>query len=105
MVKEDEEKTSFVTHQGTYCYKVIPFGLKNAGATYQRLVNQMFKDQLGRNMEAYINGRLVKSMVSNQHIDELRETFETLWKSQMKLNPLKCAFGVTSGKFIGFMVS
>ena len=91
MAEEDQEKTAFVTSQGLYCYKVMPFSLKNAGATYQRLVNQMFNKQIGRNVEVYV--------------DDLKETFNTLRQYSMKLNPAKCAFGVSSGKFLGFMVS
>ena len=61
MAEEDQEKTAFITSQGLYCYKVMPFGLKNAGATYQRLVNKMFNKQIGRNMEVYVDDMLVKS--------------------------------------------
>jgi hypothetical protein len=101
----DQEKTSFITSRGFFCYKVMPFGLKNAGATYQRLMNRMFHDQIGRNVEVYVDDMLVKSKEESDHLDDLRETFETLRKYQMKLNPSKCAFSVYSGKFLGFMVS
>uniref|UniRef100_A0A2N9GJM9 Reverse transcriptase domain-containing protein n=1 Tax=Fagus sylvatica TaxID=28930 RepID=A0A2N9GJM9_FAGSY len=77
----------------------------NAGATYQRLMNRMFHDQIGRNVEVYVDDMLVKSKEEGDHLDDLRETFKTLHKYQMKLNPSKCAFGVYSGKFLGFMVS
>ena len=103
--EEDQEKTAFITSQGLYCYKVMPFGLKNAGATYQRLVNKMFNKQIGRNMEVYVDDMLVKSKEELAHLDDLRETFTTLKQYQMKLNPSKCVFGVVSGKFLGFMVS
>ncbi|GMH25592.1 hypothetical protein Nepgr_027435 [Nepenthes gracilis] len=105
MCPEDEEHTSFMTDQGTYCYKVMPFGLKNAGATYQRLVNKMFEDQIGRNVEVYVDDLLVKSTVSRSHIEDLTETFRALRAHGMKLNPSKCTFGVTSGKFLGYIVS
>uniref|UniRef100_A0A2N9GMX4 Uncharacterized protein n=1 Tax=Fagus sylvatica TaxID=28930 RepID=A0A2N9GMX4_FAGSY len=105
MDESDQEKTSFITSRGLFCYKVMPFGLKNAGATYQRLMNRMFHDQIGRNVEVYVDDMLVKSKEEDGHLDDLRETFETLRKYQMKLNPSKCAFGVYSGKFLGFMVS
>jgi len=105
IAKEDQEKTTFITSQGLYCYRVIPFGLKNAGATYQRLVNKMFSKQIGRNMEVYVNNMLVKSKKELAHLDDLREMFATLRQYQMKLNPSKCAIGVASGKFLGFMVS
>ncbi|XP_030945651.1 uncharacterized protein LOC115970120 [Quercus lobata] len=101
----DQEKTSFVTSQGLFCYKVMPFGLKNAGATYQRLVNHMFRQQIGRNVEVYVDDMLVKSQDEGRHLDDLQETFDTLRQYHMKLNPSKCAFGVSSGKFLGFMVS
>ena len=105
MAKEDQEKIAFVTNQGLYCYKVMPFGLKNAGATYQRLVNQMFKKQIGKNVEVYVNDMLVKSKEEEDHLDDLKETFNTLRQYNIKLNPSKCAFGVSLGKFLGFIVS
>ena len=83
----------------------MPFGLKNAGATYQRLVNHMFRTQIGRNIEVYVDDMLVKSLDEERHLDDLQETFNTLRRHQMKLNPRKCAFRVSSGKFLGFMVS
>ena len=105
MAEEDQEKTAFITSQEPYCYKVMPFGLKNAGATYQRLVNKMFSQQIGRNMEVYVDDMLVKSKKELTHLDDLKETFATLKKYQMRLNPSKCVFGVVSGKFLRFMVS
>ena len=105
MDEEDQEKTAFITSQGLYCFKVMPFRLKNAGATYQRLVNKMFNKQIGKNMEVYMDDMLVKSKEELAHLDDLRETFTTLKQYQMKLNPSKCVFGVVSGKFLGFMVS
>ena len=83
----------------------MPFGLKNAGATYQRLVNKMFSKQIGRNMEVYVDDMLVKSKEELAHLDDLKETFAILKQYQMRLNPSKCVFGVASGKFLGFMVS
>ena len=83
----------------------MPFGLKNAGATYQRLVNHMFRPQIGQNIEVYVDDMLVKSLDEERHLDDLQETFNTLRRHQMKLNPNKCAFEVSSGKFLGFMVS
>ena len=105
MAEEDQEKTSFITSQGLYCYKVMPFGLKNVGATYQRLINKMFSKQIGRNMEVYVDDMLIKSKEELPHLDDLKETFTTLKQYQMKLNPAKCVFGVASGKFLCFMVS
>ena len=105
MDKVDQEKTSFVTSQGLFCYEVMPFGLKNAGATYQRLVNHMFRPQIRRNVEVYVDDMLVKILDECKHLDDLQETFNALRRYNMKLNPSKCAFGVASGKFLGFMVS
>ena len=105
MEEADQEKTSFVTSQGLFCYKVMSFGLKNVGATYQRLMNKMFTHQIGRNVQVYVDDMLVKSLCEEDHLDDLRETFNTLRSYNMKLNPNKCAFGVTAGKFLGFMVS
>uniref|UniRef100_A0A2N9GJ69 Uncharacterized protein n=1 Tax=Fagus sylvatica TaxID=28930 RepID=A0A2N9GJ69_FAGSY len=87
MDESDQEKTSFITSRGLFCYKVMPFGLKNAGATYQRLMNRMFHDQIGRNVEVYVDEMLVKSKEEDDHLDDLRKTFQTLRKYQMKLNP------------------
>ena len=78
MDKADQEKTSFITSQGLFCYKVMPFGLKNAGATYQRLVNHMFRPQIGRNVEVYVDDMMMKSQDEEKHLDDLQETFDTL---------------------------
>ncbi|CAA0843037.1 Unknown protein, partial [Striga hermonthica] len=102
---EDQKRVSFVTSKGTYCYIVMPFGLRNAGATYQRMVDKMFSGQLGRNMEVYVDDMLVKSHQEGDHVGDLRETFRTLRRYKMKLNPAKCKFGVRSGKFLGYMVT
>ena len=78
MDEVDQEKTSFVTSQGLFCYKVMPFGLKNARATYQRLINKMFAQQIERNVEVYIDDMLVKSLREDEHLNDLQETFDTL---------------------------
>ena len=105
MAEKDQEKTAFITSQRLYCYWVMPIGLKNAGATYQRLVNQMFEKQIERNVEVYVDDMLVKSKEEEDHLDDLKETFNALRQYSMKLNPSKCAFRVSSGKFLRFMVS
>ncbi|KAJ9551982.1 hypothetical protein OSB04_016027 [Centaurea solstitialis] len=105
MHTDDQEKTTFMTDKGIYCYKVMPFGLKNAGSTYQRLVNKMFKEHLGRTMEVYIDDMLVKYAKSNDHIQHLQQSFDILRQYKMKLNPTKCSFGVRDGKFLGYMVT
>ena len=101
----DKEKTSFITPKGTYCYRAMPFGLKNAGVTYQRLVNKIFQLQIEQTMEVYVDDMLVKSLTPTDHLDHLQETFNILRSYHMKLNPDKCAFGIGSGKFLGFMVN
>ena len=105
MNPDDQEKTSIITKRGTYSYKVMPFGLKNAGATYQRLVNRMFKDLIGKSMEVYINDMLVKSAFSTSHLDHLQQCFDILNEFRMKLNPSKCTFAVPSGEFLGYIVT
>ena len=94
-----------MTGQGTYCYQVMPFGLKNAGATYQRLVNKMFQKQIGASMKVYIDDMLVKSVKAELHVAHLTQSFQVLKNYNMKLNPTKCAFGVSAGKFLGFIVN
>jgi len=105
MNPEDQEKTSFITDRGIYCYKVMPFGLKNAGATYQRAVNKMFKEHLAKTMEVYIDDMLVKSLKKEDHVKHLEECFAILNQYQMKLNPAKCTFGVPSVEFLGYIVA
>ncbi|CAL9022416.1 unnamed protein product, partial [Prunus brigantina] len=105
MEPADVEDTAFITDRGLYCYRVMPFGLKNAGATYQRLVNWMFAQLLGQSVEVYVDDMLVKSRTADQHVDRLTEVFAILRQYRMRLNPAKCVFGVESGKFLGFMVS
>ncbi|KAI5337618.1 hypothetical protein L3X38_016889 [Prunus dulcis] len=105
MHPEDQAHTSFITDRGLYCYKVMPFGLKNAGATYQRLVNHLFAPLIGNTMEVYVDDMLVKSRTADKHIPNLSAMFTILKQYKMRLNPTKCAFGVASGKFLGFMIS
>ena len=105
MNPDDREKTAFITDRGTYCYRVMPFGLKNAGATYQRLVNRMLFKQLGKTMEVYIDDMLVKSLQAKDHVSHLEECFAQLNSHNMKLNPTKCRFAVASGEFLGYLVT
>jgi len=105
MYEPDQEVTSFTMPRGLYCYKVMPFGLKNAGATFQRMVTKMFEPLLGRTMEAYINDMVVKSKDEKDHLRDLDEMFQILKKNKLRLNASKCAFGVGSGKFLGFLVT
>ncbi|KAL0448616.1 UNVERIFIED_CONTAM: hypothetical protein Slati_1418000 [Sesamum latifolium] len=104
LAPEDRKRVSFITSSGTFCYVAMPFGLKNAGATYQRLVDKIFRSQIGRNVEVYVDDMLVKSKKAEDHIADLEETFAVLRKYRLKLNPAKCAFRVQGGRF-GFMVT
>nr|KYP64946.1 Retrovirus-related Pol polyprotein from transposon 17.6 [Cajanus cajan] len=105
MHSADEEKTAFITESANFCYKVMPFGLKNAGATYQRLMDKVFQGQIGRNIEIYVDDMVVKSNSLSGHLADLAEIFGELRKHNMRLNPEKCTFGVKGGKFLGFMLS
>nr|KYP54579.1 Retrovirus-related Pol polyprotein from transposon 17.6 [Cajanus cajan] len=101
----DEEKTAFITDSTNYCYQVMPFGLKNAGATYQRLMNKVFRNQIGKNMEVYVDDMVVKSKDLDRHLSDLAKVFQQLRRHDMRLNPEKCVFGVSGGMFLGFMLS
>ena len=101
----DQEKTTFVTPVGNYHYKVMPFGLKNVGSTYQRMMTRMFKSLLGKNMEIYIDDMVVKSKKESEHLGDLQVVFEILRSYKLRLNASKCSFGVGSGKFLGYMVT
>ncbi|KAM0860250.1 hypothetical protein ACQ4PT_046658 [Festuca glaucescens] len=105
MAKEDEEKMSFRTTSGIYCYIRMAFGLRNAGATFARLVQIVLKPQLGRNVSAYVDDIVVKSIKENDHLSDLQETFANLRSVGLKMNQEKCIFGVRSGKLLGFLVS
>ena len=105
MKKEDEEKMSFITHEGLYYYKVIPFRIKNIGPTYQRLMNHVFQNQIGKNVEVYIDDIIVKSQKPKQHAKDLEQILNILDKYKIKLNLDKCVFGLKAGKFLGFMIS
>ena len=104
LAPEDQEKTAFVTPTRNYHYKVMPFGLKNAGSTYQRMMTKMFEPQLGKNIKVYIDDMVVKSKEVSDHMDDLGNIFGTLRKHKLRLNASKCSFGVRSGKFLGYMV-
>ena len=105
LAPEDQEKTALVTPTGNYHYKMMPFGLKNAGSTYQRMMTKMFEPQLGKNIEVYIDDMVVKSKEVSDHVDDLGNIFEILRKHKLRLNASKCSFGVGLGKFLGYMVT
>ena len=102
---DDQEKTAFVTLIENYHYKVMPFGLKNIGATYQRMMTRMFELQLGKNIEIYIDDMVVKSKVESDHVNDLENIFDILRRYKLRLNASKCSFGVGSRKFLGYMVT
>lgn len=94
MNPKEEKETAFVTERGVFCYKVMTFGLRNAGATYQRMVTKVFKSQLGRSMEVNMDDMLVKSRKAGSHLKDLHEAFKAMRRCNMKVNQKKCAFGV-----------
>ena len=102
---DDQEKTAFVTPVGNYHYKVMPFGLKNAGSTYQRMMTRMFEPSLGKNIEIYIDDMVVKRKMVSKHLEDLQVVFEILRSYKLRLNASKCSFGVGSSKFLGYMVT
>lgn len=105
MYAPDEENMMFITPKGLYYYRVMPFGLKNTGATYQRLLTKMFKHLIGKNMEVYIEDMVVKSKEPTDHLGNLNEVFDILKTYWLHLNASKCAFGVGSSKFLGYLVT
>ena len=105
MAPEDREKTSFITPWGTFCYRVMPFGLINAGATYQRGMTTIFHDMIHKKIEVYVDDMIVKSITEEEHVEYLLKMFQRLRKYKLCLNPNKCTFGVRSGKLLGFIVS
>nr|GEU98999.1 reverse transcriptase domain-containing protein [Tanacetum cinerariifolium] len=105
LAEADEEKTAFHTGQGVYCYTKMPFGLKNTGATYQRLMDKAFEGQVGRNIKVHVDDLVVKSHTEAKMVRDFEETLRTLRKVNMKLNPKKCSFGLAEGVFLGGEIS
>jgi hypothetical protein len=103
--KEDEEKTVFITPYGVFCYQVMPFGLKNMGATYQQMMQNCLGSQIGRNIQVYINDVVITTRKEESLISDLAETFDNLNRYKLKLNPTKYSFGVSSWQLLGFLVS
>nr|GEV49631.1 hypothetical protein [Tanacetum cinerariifolium] len=101
MATEDEDKTAFITSQGIFCYTKMPFGLRNAGATYQHLVDKVFHKQIGKNLEVYVDDLVIKSRTKEEIARDVEEIFKTLREINMKLNLKNCAFGVEEGMFLG----
>jgi hypothetical protein len=105
MNKADEEKTSFTTPFGTYCYMRMPKGLRSAGCTFNRMIKKVLGDQLGRNVSTYVDDVVDRSKKREDHIQDLRETFANLRQHGLKLNPKKCIFGIRRGKLLGCMIT
>src|SRR3954467_576332 len=105
MEEKDQEHTSFITPYGVLCYKTMPFRLKHAGTTYQRMMQACLKEQIDRNVQVYVDDIVIKTYSADTLLDNLRETFTSLNKYRIKLNPKKCVFGVPAGKLLGYMVS
>src|SRR3954467_3499489 len=105
MKEEDEEDTSFITPYGVFCYRTMPFGLKNVEATYQRMMQACLRDQIGRNVQVYVYDIVIKTYSANMLLDDLRETFAALNKYRIKINSKKCVFGIPARKLLGYMVS
>ena len=101
----DEDKTTFTMGGGIYWYKVMPFGLKNSGATFQRMVNKVFMDLNGNIMEVYVDDILVKRVQRTEHLQYLDKIFNLLRQYEVRLNPENYTFGVASEKFLGCLVT
>ncbi|GJR48957.1 reverse transcriptase domain-containing protein [Tanacetum coccineum] len=105
MVGKDEEKTAFHTSQGVYYYTKMPFDLKNVEVTYQQLVDNAFERQVGRNLEVYVDDLMIKSHTEQEILRDIKETFNTLRRINMKLNLKKCTFRVEEGTFLGHIIT
>jgi len=105
MAASDMHKTAFITDDANYFYRVMPFGLKNGGATYQRLMDKVFSHLMGHCVGVYVDDMVVKSPSHRQHAEDLSAVFSALRQYNLRLNPDKCVFGVDRGKFLGFMLT
>jgi hypothetical protein len=105
MKESDQLATSFITLFGMYCYVTMPFGLRNVGATYQRCMQHVFGDHIGRTIEAYIDDIVVKTRKADDLVNDFRVVFGCLQANRVKLNPKKCVFGVPRGMLLGYIIS
>ena len=105
LAPEDREKMAFISSSANYHYEVMPFGLKNTGATYRRMMTRMFREKIGCTVEVYIDDIVVKSRKELQHTEDLRGVFEILRQHKLRLNAEKCTFGVGVDKFLGYLIS
>ena len=102
---EDQEKTAFISPDANYHYNMMPFGLKNTGATYQRMMIRMFRDKIGCIVEVYIDDMVVKSKQEARHVEDLQGVFEMLRQHKLCLNAKKCTFGMGASKFLGYLIT
>ena len=100
-----QEKTAFLTPTRNYHYRVMPFGLKNTGSTYQRMMTRMFESQLGKNIKVYIDDMVVNSKEVTEYLNDLGSVFEILRKHKLHLNASKCPFSISFNKFLGYMIT
>ena len=105
LAAKDQEKTAFISPNVNYHYTVMPFKLKNVGATYQRMMTRMFQDKIGRTVEVNIDDMVVKSKQETQHIKDLQGVFKVLRQHKLCLNADKCAFEVEASKFLGYLIT
>ena len=105
MACKDMTKTTFTIEWGIYCYTVMLFGLKNVGATYQRMATALLHDMMHNEVDVYVDDMIVKSKDRGSHTINLRKVFERIKEFKLRLNPQKCTFGVIIGKLLGFLVS
>lgn len=105
MAQDDMEKTTFITPWGKLSYKVMPFGLKNIGATYQRAIVTLFHDMIHKEIEAYIDNMIAKSQTEEEHLVNLEKLFKHMRKFKLRINPNKCTFRIRSKKLLGFIIN
>ena len=105
MYPDDEKHTSIRTPLGVYCYAVMPFGLKNVGTTYQRVMNTIFYKHIRKTMEYCVDDIAVKSGVKGDDIADLKTIFTIMWARQLKMNPTKSFLEVINHKFLGFVIT
>ena len=105
MAESDQAAIAFITLYGPFCFNTMHFGLKNASATYQRMIQTCLEKQIGKTVEAYVDDVVIKTRHVETLIDDLRLMFDNLQTYDIKLNPEKCVFRVPSGKLLGFIVS
>ena len=105
LAPKDQEKTAFISSDANYHYNMMPFGLKNVGASYQRMMTRMFRDKIGCTAKVYIYDMVVKSKQEPRHVEDLRGVFEVLRQHKLCLNAEKCTFSVGASKFLGYLIT